>query len=164
MKLEKYVFIRKSGDTWFFKNITSRWFYPAKLRWRMIFSRWYFTHIFRNLKNMLTSGVVIVGYVFLFFGGRLIFLNDCDNLCETFLLFELIGIVIGGVSLVKIVNFYMYVTTTVLWLVTVVELLDIHSILMVKYSNIHFFPSYSLKVNTSYIQDLQSVPNIGPSS
>ena len=46
----------------------------------------------------------------------------------------------------------------------VVELLDIHSILMVKYSNIHFFPSYSLKVNTSYIQDLQSVQNIGPSS
>ncbi len=40
------------------------------------------------------------------------------NVCDNFFC-ELIGIVIGGVSLVEVVKFYMNATTTVLFLVTI---------------------------------------------
>ncbi len=78
--------------------------------------------------------------IFLIFWWKALYFKWLWQMFETILLCELIRIVIGGVSLVEIVKFYMNAMTTVLWLVTIDELLDIHSIFydeLLKYS---FFP------------------------
>ena len=108
--------------------------------WRMIFSLMVIHAYFLKFEKYVDTRSGDIWLLFLIPWWKALYFKWLWQLFETILLFELIGIVIGGVSLVEIVNFCMNATTTVLWLVTVVELLNIHSILMVKYSNIHFFP------------------------